>query len=193
MNMTKNVLLIWVLILFLVTFTCSLTYLVAQQALRLGANSTPKQLATHTALLLDKGKSPAKAVSHKKSDLAKSLDPFVMVYSKSKKLLAASAEINHQPPSYPLGVLSTVQKNGEDRVTWQTTDGYRFATVVIPYKGGYIVAGQSLSETEKLIGNIGHLVLIAWIACFICSTVALFIIYAFFYKFKKMSLEKKSL
>ncbi|MDR3587215.1 MAG: hypothetical protein P4L59_18160 [Desulfosporosinus sp.] len=78
--------------------------------------------------------------------------------------------------------MDSVDKNGYVKVTWQPQTGLRYATVAIKTNSGYIVAGRSLSEPEKLIDNIGKLVFEAWLACAIFSIIALVIIYAFIKK-----------
>ena len=52
-------------------------------------------------------------------------------------------------PDYPVGIFDYVQKKGQDRVTWQPEAGVRMATVVVPYKNGFVMAGRSLTEVEK--------------------------------------------
>jgi hypothetical protein len=176
MNFRKPVITLWVLIMFLVTFTCSITYLVTQQSLRLGANELPMQLAMDTAVKLQKGIHPESAIPANTIDISKSLGAFVMVYDRNKRLLATSGMMGKEIPDYPKGVLDTVAQKGESRVTWQSQSGLRFATVAIPFENGYIVAGQSLRETERLIDHIGNFVLLAWLTCLVCSVIALVVI-----------------
>jgi hypothetical protein len=97
----------------------------------------------------------AQAVPVNNVDISKSLSPFVMVFDINKNLLATSGVMSSSKPTYPKGVLDSVAKNGQERVTWQPQTGLRYATVAIKSNGGYVVAGQSLSETEKLIDEIG--------------------------------------
>lgn len=164
---------IGVIVLFLATFTSLLVYLIAQQSLRLSANFIPAQMATETSILLEQGRNANEAVSTQKTDLTRSLSPFVMVYDKDSKLIVSSATMGGEQPVYPRGVLGTVAQKGESRVTWQPKSGLRYATVAIAYKDGYIVAGQSLGETEKLIDKIGQQVLAAWGACVVFTFVML--------------------
>lgn len=186
MKISRLIFISWSVLLFLVTFTCSLTYLVTQQSLRLGANELPAQLATDTAYNLQHGKNSQASIPANKVDISKSGDTFVMIFDKHKNLLVTSGLIGNQNPSYPKGVLDHVKKNGEDRVTWQTKTGLRFATVAIQTNTNYVVAARSLYETEKLIDKISGLVLIAWIAYFICSVIALGIIYVFVRKMNRV-------
>lgn len=181
MKSVKSLFVLWVILMFLVTFTCTLVYFVAQQSLRLGANDVPAQLAVETSIQLDKGKTAREAVPAEPIDLTQSLSPFVFVFDQNKNLLASSGVMGSKEPSYPKGVLDVVVQKGEDRVTWQPQPGLRFATVAIKYKDGYIVAGRSLHETENLIDKLGRDVLLAWTACAGFSAMALGVI-AYFIK-----------
>lgn len=176
----------WLILLFLVTFTSLLTYLLTQQSLRLGANELPVRLATATVINLEEGKSAESAIPADKIDISRSLDPFVMVYDHNKNLVATSGMMGSSTPSYPKGVLDHVDKNGEDRVTWQTPTGLRFATIAMKAGDNYVVAAYSLHEREGLIDHIGQLVLLAWSAFFVCSMLAFAVIYVFMRKIGKL-------
>lgn len=179
MRKAKNYFLIWLIVMFLITFTSLLVYSAAQQTLRQGANENPAILATETKLKLERGISPKDAVPAEKFDISKSLNTFVMVYDSNNNLVSSSAIIENKEPSYPKGVLNYVSNKGEDRVTWQPKEGLRFATIAIKYNNGYIVAGQSLFETERTAANIGLLILMAWACGAVFSTVLLFAVYLF--------------
>jgi hypothetical protein len=182
MKTAKNILIFWVIIAFLVTFTSLLVYVATQQVLRLGANGIPAELAVKTSINLENSKSPLDAVPGEITDISKSLGTFVMVFDKDKNLIASSAAMGKGEPSYPKGVLDYVDKKGEDRVTWQPEKGLRFATIAIKSGDKYIVAGRSLKETERLIDTIGNQVFLAWLACMIFSSISLGIIYIFIKK-----------
>lgn len=185
MKTLKNILIFWVIIIFLITFTCLLTYIVTQQLTRLGANDLPVKLATETSIKLEKGQSPGNSIPGETIDISKSLETFVMIFDKDKNLIATSAMMGNVEPVYPKGVLNYVDKMGEDRVTWQPQDGLRFATVAIKTGDNYIVAGHSLQEPERLIGIIGNIVFFAWLACAVFSSIALGIVYIFIKKIFK--------
>jgi hypothetical protein len=178
----KNILIFWVIIAFLVTFTSLLVYVAAQQVLRLGANGMPAELAAKTSINLENSLSPLDAVPGEIIDISKSPGTFAMVFDKDKNLIASSAVMGIDEPAYPKGVLDYVDKNGEDRVTWQPQKGLRFATIAIKAGDKYVIAGRSLKETEKLIDTVGNLVLYAWLACMIFSSAVLAIIYVFIKK-----------
>lgn len=177
MKTVKNLFIFWIIVMFLVTFTCSLVYIAVQQSLRLGANEQLMQLAIETSIKLQEGLSVKNAIPADKVDISKSLSTFVMIYDNNKNLVAASGMMGSSEPVYPKGVLSYVDQKGEDRVTWQPQTGFRFATVAIKYSNGYIVAARSLHETEKLIGMIERLIIFAWLACAAFSALAFGVIY----------------
>lgn len=179
MKTAKNIFIFWIIIIFLVTFTCLLTYLVTQQVLRLGANELPIQFATETSIKLENGQSVNDAIPSETIDISKSLGTFIMIFDRDKNIIATSAMMGNEESVYPKGVLDYVDKMGEDRVTWQPQVGLRFATVAIKIGNKYIVAGRSLQEPERLIGIIGKIVLLAWLACAAFSSIALGVIYFF--------------
>ncbi|HEY5563229.1 MAG TPA: hypothetical protein VIK72_16035 [Clostridiaceae bacterium] len=182
MKTTKIIFIFWISLMFLVTFTCSLVYIVSQQSIRLGANQLPAQLAVETSTKLQDIESVKDAIPSEKVDITKSLNTFVMVYDINKKLIASSAISSGSSIMYPTGILDNVTQKNEARVTWQPERGLRYATVAIKYDGGYIVAARSLSETEKLIDTIGKLVIAAWLACAVFLGIGVMIIYRFFVK-----------
>jgi hypothetical protein len=185
----KSILIYWVIIAFLVTFTSLLVYVAVQQVLRLGANGIPAELAEKTSINLENAKSPLDSVPGEIIDISKSSGTFAMIFDKDKNLLASSAVMGIAEPSYPKGVFDYVDKNGEDRITWQPQKGLRFATIAIKAGDKYVVAGRSLKETEKLINTVGNLVFYAWLACMIFSSALLAIIYVFIKKVSKPQIQ----
>ncbi|HEY5583826.1 MAG TPA: hypothetical protein VIK78_04960 [Ruminiclostridium sp.] len=185
MKTVKNTFILWMIVMFLVTFTCLLVYLVAQQSLRLGANELPSQLAIETSIKLQNGQSIKEAIPTEKVNIEKSLNAFVMVYDSNKILIATSGIIGNSQLVYPKGVLDNVSQKGEVRVTWQPATGLRFATVAIKYNNEYIVAAHSLSETEKLIDKLGELVFLSWLACAAFSAFVLAVICVFMKKINR--------
>lgn len=186
MKLIKNIFIFWVVIMFLVTFTCLLIYTVTQQSIRLGANDLPVNLATETSIKLEKGLSDKNAVPNQTIDISKSLEPFVMIFDKDKNLIATSARMGNAQPTFVKGVLDSVDKRGEYRETWQPQVGLRFAFVATKLGDKYIVAARSLQEPERLIDQIGILISAAWLACVVFSSIALGVIYIFIKKVFKI-------
>jgi hypothetical protein len=140
-----------------------LLYAALQQDLRLGADDPQVALARATADRLDAGSPPSALVSNDQADLSRSLDPFVLVFDAGGRLLASSVTVQGQPPDYPAGVFDSARARGETRVTWQPAPGVRSATVAVPWRGGYVVAGRSLLLTEEHIDQIGVLIAAGWL------------------------------
>jgi hypothetical protein len=150
---------------------CALVYLTVQQSLRMGANDPQIQMAEDAASQLNAGSSVESVLPSTKVEIANSLAPFVIVFDQSGKVLASSATLHGTVPAYPVGVLDYVRKNGQDRVTWQPEAGVRMATVVVPYKYGFVMSGRSLTEVEKRESQVeslsGLALLCIWAATFI--------------------------
>jgi len=115
---------------------------------------------------------PDQALPFDRIELTHSLAPFALVFDASGRLVASSATLEGQAPSYPTGVLETVRARGEKRVTWQPAPGVRLATVARPWNGGFVVAGQSLQLSEQHIATIGELCLTGWLATQVLIAVA---------------------
>jgi len=128
---------------------CALVYLTVQQSLRMGANDPQIQMAEDAASHLNAGASIESVVPSAKVEIAESLAPFMIVFDKSGTVLASCATLHGALPAFPGGVLDYVRQNGQDRVTWQPVAGVRMATVVTPYKNGFVMVGRSLTEVEK--------------------------------------------
>lgn len=150
---------------------CALVYLTVQQSLRMGANDPQIQMAEDAASHLNAGATVYSVIPSTKVEITDSLAAFVIVFDQSGKVLASSATLHGTVPAYPMGVLDYVRKNGQDRVTWQPAPSVRMATVVVPYKNGFVMAGRSLTEVEKRESQVeslcGLAMLCIWAATFI--------------------------
>jgi hypothetical protein len=155
---------IWLPIAAATTGLAGIVYGAAQQNLRLTADDPQIGLAQRTAAQLDAGSPPSAAVPSEQVDLARSLDPFVLVFDASGHVLASSATLHGQVPDYPIGVFDTVRARGEDRVTWQPENGVRHATAAVAWRGGFVVAGRSLRLTEQHIDQLRLVVGAGWLA-----------------------------
>jgi len=161
----------WLPLAIVTAGLCALVYLTVQQSLRMGANDPQIQMAEDAASSLNGGASTESVLPSSKVEIADSLAPFVIVFDSSGKLLASSATMHGTVPDYPVGIFDYVQKNGQDRVTWQPEAGVRMATVVVPYKNGFLMAGRSLNEVEKRESQVENLcglaLLCIWVATLI--------------------------
>ncbi len=152
----QSILISWLPVAFIVILLGIFTYLVGQQILRQSANDPQIELSETVANSLSKAEKPN--VPSNKVEISKSLGLYVMIYNSQKKLLYSTALLYGKNIKFPLGVLSSAQKTGQSRVTWQPAPGVRQATVTTYFHGrqsGYVVVGKSLRETEKRIDNLG--------------------------------------
>jgi hypothetical protein len=171
MQTIGNIIKKWLPLAIATAGLCGLVYLTVQQSLRMGANDPQIQMAEDAASNLNAGASVESVVPTNKVDIAESLAPFVIIFDDSGKVLASSATLHGVIPAYPAGVLDYVRQKGQDRVTWQPEAGVRMATVVEPYKHGFVMAGRSLIEVEKRESQVeslsGIALLAIWVATFI--------------------------
>ncbi len=174
MDVLKRALIYWSAVLVAITVAAGLTYVAMQQNLRQSANSPQVQRAYDAAAALESGQTPESVIPPAKVDIGRSLAPFVIVYDDSGKVVASSATLDGSTPSVPGGVLDYTASHGEDRVTWMPNSTARIATVVVRVGGehpGFVVAGRSLQEIERTIGNTGTLIGLGWLAAAVGSLV----------------------
>lgn len=142
----------------------------AVQAIGQPANHPQIELARSAVSRLDAGARPADVVPASKVDISQSTDPFLIVTDSNHTVLASSANLSGQEVLPPGGVFDSVTANGEDRVTWQPAAGVRSWIVVDSFRGGFVIAGRSPSDSEQsaylllLWGSLGALGLGAVVA-----------------------------
>ena len=157
-------------------------YVTIQQNYRMSANDPQIMVVQDIAAALSKGY-PAKSLfdGSSKVDVAYSLSPFGMAFDDKGNLLSSSASNSDGAvPMPPAGIFDYVRANGEDRVSWQTPSGLRFAAVVDSWKApatatastsasGFILVARSLKETEVRIDQLGWMFLLGWIGFLILT------------------------
>ncbi len=157
---------------------CLLVAVSVQQALRQGANDPQIQLAEDIAAALGRGAAPTGVVPPGTIDAKTSLATFAEVFDASGKALTANVQIDGKTPPPPAGVLASVAARGEDRVTWQTPGGERFAAVVAPYASpsgsGTVLVARSLREVEARESKTMRFAALAWAACLLAAGVGFF-------------------
>jgi len=127
-------------------------YLTVQQGLRQGANDPQIQLASDISAELAGGASPTEFDSVNKTDISKSIAPFLMIFGSDGKLLASTGKLDGADMAVPKGSLDYAKSHRDNRVTWQPKVGVRNALVIVPFKGtqeGFVAVGRSLREVEK--------------------------------------------
>jgi len=148
---------------------CGLVYLTVQQSLRMVANDPQIQMAEDAASSLNAGSKIETVVPSTRVEIAESLAPFMIVFDDSGKILASSAALHGEVPTYPSGVLEYTRQKRQDRVTWQPETGVRMATVAVRYDHGFVMAGRSLREVEKRETQVEQLCGLAWLV--ICAAI----------------------
>ncbi len=154
---------LYVVIAVAVTALTGLVFIVGQQELRDAANDPQIQMAEDTAARLTTGSSVTGLVSNPPVDVASSLAPFLIVYDGHDDVVASSAVLDGRTPRLPAGVITSARTTGEDRVTWEPKPGVRIAAVVVPYRGGAVLAGRSLREVERRESDLLAIVAVAWL------------------------------
>jgi hypothetical protein len=130
------------------------------------ADDPQMQMAEDAAAQLESGASAVSLLPPSRIDLANSLAPFIIVFDPEGKPLVSSGALHGKTPSPPAGVLEHARKIGEHRLSWQPEPGVRQAIVVVAVnggKGGFVLAGRSLRETELRKAQLLHLVQITWL------------------------------
>src|SRR5690349_6702809 len=116
-------------------------------------------MARDVAGKLNAGADPQSVVSGAPIDIASSADSYLIVVDSNGAVLASSAQLDGRAVIPPSGVFAYVHDHGEDVISWQPAAGVRSAIVVDSYRGGYVVAGRSLTGTEQAerAGRLGDL------------------------------------
>ena len=154
------------------TIFCALVYASVQQVLRQDANDPQIQLAEDITAAINKGNDPTAVLPPGSFDVSQSLATFALVFDASGTQIAGSGQINAKNIAVPSGVFAYVQKHGEDRFTWQTSTGQRFAAVATSYAGktaGTVVVARSLREVEVREMHVEEFAAIAWLLCVILA------------------------
>lgn len=155
----------WIPLGVAVTLLSLIVYGVVQQAIRLGANELPKQMAEDAATDIVRGITPKAVIPKVNVDMAASLAPFMIVYDDRGSILATSVELDGKVPELPVGVLASARERRVDNVTWQPKPGVRSAVSIVRYVGdkpGFVLAGRSLRQIEILEDKILLDVIIGW-------------------------------
>jgi len=166
----------WMAAAVLATGLCAGLYLVVQQSERQGADDAPTRLVSQVAAQLAQGGAVDVAADDPRTvDMAASDEPFFVVYDSADRPVAGSGRLNGALAVIPSGVLAEARRTGADHVTWQTSDGRRFATVERRAGDDVVLGAQSLAPTEDRIDRLGLLILVTWL-CLLAVVVVGFVV-----------------
>ncbi|MES2169958.1 MAG: hypothetical protein V4479_04460 [Actinomycetota bacterium] len=164
----------WFAALLVITAVFATIYVVMQQVERQGADDAPARLASQVASQLVAGVTPRPAAEDR-VDLATSTALFYVVYDVNGRAADGTGYLGGTLATVPPGVVAAGRTSAGDHVTWQTSDGLRFAVVVRRSGASVVLAGQSLAPTETRIDGLGLLVLAAWLAAAALLVIAFFV------------------
>jgi len=156
----------------LVAVTVLVGFIVYQFALRQPANHPQVEVASAAVASLNAGADPASVVPANQVEIG-SPDLYVMVLDSNRTVLATSAHLNGETVVPPAGVFEYVRAHGDDRITWQPAAGVRSAIVVEAFRGGFVVAGRTLTDSENLEGPMVRMAMLAWLAILVIGVVVL--------------------
>ena len=165
----------WTAAAIIVTAVFASIYLVMQQSQRQGADDEPGRLASQVAAQLADSGTAADASSTDTVDLAVSDAEFFVIYDRTNHPVSGTGRLDGTLPVIPTGVLEEARRTGSNHVSWQTSDGRRFASVERRAGNDVVVAAESLAPTENRIDQLGALILIAWACTLAVVVVAYFI------------------
>jgi hypothetical protein len=163
----------WTAAALIVTALFAALYLVMQQSERQGADDAPGRLASQVAAQLSDSGTPVDESTPATVDLAVSDAEFFVIYDAANRPVSGTGRLDGALPRIPVGVLDQAQRTGSNHVTWQTSDGRRFATVERRVGDDVVLGAQSLAPSENRTDQIGALILIAW-ACVLAIVVVAF-------------------
>ncbi len=166
---------VWIVIAVVCTCMAGLAYATAQHVARSGANQDPLRAIHQIQDIVKQGVDPSQIIPASGQDIKDSYSVFAALFDDKGTVVSSSVQVDGKNPTLPSGVFDYAKQHGEDRFTWQPQNDVREAVVLVPYNSqiqtgtstqassGYILAGQSLTETEKTVRNIVELSGIAWI------------------------------
>ena len=160
----------WLPIAAAVTVLGGTVFVVGPQLLRAGANDPQVQMAEDGAAL---GLAAAGA-DQPAVDVRTSLAPWTIFYGPDRKPVGGTARLGGRLPDYPTSAFDNAPPGGRDEVTWQPEPGVRAATVIVGFKGGWVVAGRSLRLVEERETLVQNLALLGWVLALAASAAAVY-------------------
>jgi hypothetical protein len=165
----------WLPLAALTVALSGVIYAAVQQVERSGANDPQVQMATDARAALDAGATPQSLVPTAQIDIAESYAPYLVIYDTGGHILAASATVHGDALIPSSSVFASAQSAGMDVITWTPEPGVRSAIVVVPYTGGYVLAGRSLRLVEEREDNLLLLVAAGGAATLVVTLVVAFL------------------
>ncbi|HEX8032236.1 MAG TPA: hypothetical protein VF510_00230 [Ktedonobacterales bacterium] len=161
----------WLPVAVLAVLMCGLIYGAVQQSYRSSANDPQIQMALDARDALARGTPPSQLVPQNTINMAQSLAPYLIIYDTTGTPVASSVSLNGQTPTPPSGVFDSARSLQINKLTWMPQPGVRSAIVVVPYDGGYVLAGRSLTVVEQREDNLVQIVIVACVVSLLVTFV----------------------
>lgn len=147
------------------TMVSAMVYGAGQHILRQLANDPQIQIAEDAAIALASLTKPPQ-LPPQKIDMVKSLAPYLVLYNDRGQAVVGNVQLDGRVPVPPKGLLDAARAGQMNIATWEPRRGVRHAAVIARVDGerkGFVLAGRSLREVEKRIGNFAVQVIFIWL------------------------------
>lgn len=91
------------------TLMVVLAFMLTQQYLTVAANDPQGQMAEHAVVRLDSGTDARSIVPAKTVDIVNSLEPYLVVFDRTRHVLASSTTLHGTTPGFPEGLVAAGQ------------------------------------------------------------------------------------
>jgi len=126
----------------------------------------------------------ARFLPEERVEISRSLAPFYVIFDNSQEPIASSGLLKGEMPTLPDGVLDFARQNRGHSLTWEPQPGTRIATVIVPYKDGFVLAGRNMREVEAREAQVSIFAGTTWILAMI-GTLTVIVFGEFFLGEKK--------
>jgi len=159
-----RVFILWLPFAVAITGITLFAFVAVRQSIRLNANDPQTAGAEDISAELNQGAPLNEILPQSQINMAKSLDPVVIVTNSNGKVLGASGQLNGTQPVPPQAALASSKSSGENSITWSPTSGLNEAAVIVPYssksQSGYVIVARSLREFDSQASSLDRMAFI---------------------------------
>ncbi len=135
-----------------------------QQVLRVGADRQPRRLVEAIRSAQGQVEVEGPRMEIASAEWLEAGRAFAVIYDGSGRAVAGDATLHGALPQPPRGIFGVLRERGWDHVTWQPEPSIRVALVGARLAdGGYVLAGQSLTRSERQDARFHDLLLWIWL------------------------------
>jgi len=180
-----------ILSFFLITLFSGVIFAASQQILRFLGDDPQIQIVQDVTTSLNAGADPTQ-LSPTQLDIKTSVAPFVIIFDKNGKAVAASGQLDKKTPVPAKDVFDKAKSNGQSRFTWEPAKGVRHAAVMASYDKGFVLAARSLRQTDERAMIVLKLVGLGWILGLGATVAAFMLTGGLPIAFPKLNIPSKS-